>query len=156
MKLRSYKLSKEEWRIVEQLAAVLKIFKQATFFFSGSTPNLSKIIPAMDYIDKHLASGSWNEKYLPSIQVSMLIRKRLLNKNYNATDHSKVYQIAMVLDPKQKLEYFQSAGWEESGLRQQERLLRLNLIEHTQICPLTLMIMVNRNWPCHLFQAQIP
>ena len=49
----------------------------------------------MDYIDKHLASGALNAKYLPSIQASMLIGKRLLNKYYNVTDHSEVYQIAM-------------------------------------------------------------
>jgi hypothetical protein len=49
----------------------------------------------MDYIDKHLASGALNPKYLPSIQASMLIGKRLLNKYYNVTDHSEVYRIAM-------------------------------------------------------------
>ena len=49
----------------------------------------------MDYIDKHLASGAFNAKYLPSIQASMLIGKRLLNKYYNVTDHSEVYRIAM-------------------------------------------------------------
>jgi len=49
----------------------------------------------MDYINKHLASGSIDMKYLPSIQASMLIRKQLLNKYYNMTDHSEVYWIAM-------------------------------------------------------------
>ena len=49
----------------------------------------------MDYIDKHLASGSINTKYLPSNQASMLIGKQLLNKYYNMTDHSEVYRIAM-------------------------------------------------------------
>jgi hypothetical protein len=72
-----------------------KIFKEATLFFSGSTPNISKVIPAMDYIDKHLASGSLNTKYLPSIKASMLIGKQLLNKYYDMTDHSEVYRIAM-------------------------------------------------------------
>ena len=72
-----------------------KIFKEATLFFLGSTPNLSKVIPAMDYIDKHLVSGYHNRKYLLSIQASMLIRKWLLNKYYNMTDHSEVYLIAM-------------------------------------------------------------
>ena len=49
----------------------------------------------MDYIDKHLATGALNTKYLPSIQASMLIGKQLLNKYYNMTDHSEVYRIAM-------------------------------------------------------------
>ena len=77
------------------LILYFKIFKEATLFFLGSVPNLSKVIPAMDYIDKHLASGSINTKYLPSIQASMLIGKQLLNKYYNMTDHSEVYRIAM-------------------------------------------------------------
>jgi hypothetical protein len=49
----------------------------------------------MDFIDKHLATGSINPKYLPSIQASMLIGKRLLNKYYDMTDNSEVYRIAM-------------------------------------------------------------
>jgi len=77
------------------LILYFKIFKEATLFFSGSIPNLLKVIPAMDYINKHLASGSINTKYLPSIQALMLIRKQLLNKYYNMTDHSEVYRIAM-------------------------------------------------------------
>jgi hypothetical protein len=51
----------------------------------------------MDFIDKHLASDALNAKYLPSIQASMLIGKRLLNKYYNVTDHSEVYRIAMCM-----------------------------------------------------------
>lgn len=88
----------------------------------------------MDYIDKHLASGALNTTYLPSIRASMLIGKRLLNKYYNMTDYSEVYRIAMgkfiflysqvsqlmsvhsVLDPKRKLDYFRSAGWEEEWI----------------------------------------
>jgi hypothetical protein len=49
----------------------------------------------MDYIDKHLASGSVNDKYLPSICAAMVVGKKLLNKYYTLTDHSKVYRISM-------------------------------------------------------------
>jgi hypothetical protein len=49
----------------------------------------------MDYIDKHLASGSVNGKYLPSIRAAMVVGKKLLNKYYTLTDHSEVYRIAM-------------------------------------------------------------
>ena len=90
----------------------------------------------MDYIDKHLASGSVNERYSPSIRAAMAIGKTILNKYYTLTDNSEVYRIAMgmlfllydrhgtlvqiytcvVLDPKRKLEYFRSAGWEEAWI----------------------------------------
>jgi len=49
----------------------------------------------MDYIEKHLASGALNTKYLLSIQASMLIGKQLLNKYYNMTNYSEVYWIDM-------------------------------------------------------------
>jgi hypothetical protein len=77
------------------LILYFKIFKEATLFFLGSIPKLSKVVPTMDYINKHLVSSSINTKYLLSIQASMLIGKQLLNNYYNMTDHSEVYQIAM-------------------------------------------------------------
>ena len=49
----------------------------------------------MDYIDKHLASGSVNGTYSPSIRAAMSVGKKLLNKYYTLTDHSEVYRIAM-------------------------------------------------------------
>jgi len=88
----------------------------------------------MHYIDKHLVSGALNTMYLPSIRASMLIGKRLLNKYYNMKDYLEVYHITMgklkflyswvlqlmsvhsVLDPKHKLNYFWSAGWEEDWI----------------------------------------
>ena len=94
----------------EKLSGVLKVhhFTSSQFvtqtsldiqagnpFFSAQTPNLSKFIPAMDYINKHLASGALNMAYLPTIQAFMLIRKRLLNKYYNMMDYSEVYRITM-------------------------------------------------------------
>ncbi|KAN0137507.1 hypothetical protein V8E53_004558, partial [Lactarius tabidus] len=41
-----------------ELRDVLKIFKDMTLFFSHGTPNLATIIPAMDHIDKVLATMS--------------------------------------------------------------------------------------------------
>ena len=97
----------------------------------------------MDFIDKHLATGSTDPKYLPSIQASMLIGKRLLNKYYNMTDQSEVYRIAMgmrlfifpsislrlkppllVLDPRRKLDYFCAAGWEEDWIEMAHEIVR--------------------------------
>jgi hypothetical protein len=112
MNMRKYELSDAEWRIVNDLASVLKvsgrfsdvlmfilllqqIFCDATLFFSCSTPNLAKVIPAMDLIDRHLATSARNQKYDRSIQAALAIGKKLLNKYYNVTDHSELYRIAM-------------------------------------------------------------
>ena len=68
-----------------------------TLFFSCSTPNLAKVIPAMDFIDAHLATASLDNRYSPSIQAALAVGKNLLNKYYNMTDHSELFRIAMVM-----------------------------------------------------------
>src|SRR5271168_3372535 len=110
MKIRKYELSRKEWKIVKDLADVLKvcymfvdfnyltmmltisqIFKDATLFFSRSTPNLAKVIPAMDHIDKHLTTACIDAKYDPAIQAALAVGKQLLNKYYPLTDSSELY-----------------------------------------------------------------
>jgi hypothetical protein len=53
------------------------------------------VIPAMDHIDKHLATAATSSKYNPAIQAALTVGKKLLNKYYAATDHSEMYRIAM-------------------------------------------------------------
>jgi hypothetical protein len=77
------------------ILTISQIFKDATLFFSRSTPNLAKVIPAMDHIDKYLATASMNVKYDPAIQAALAVGKRLLNKYYTLTDSSELYRIAM-------------------------------------------------------------
>jgi hypothetical protein len=64
--LQDYELSEREWMIAAQLHDILKVsdvrsirgmlshivqvLKDATLFFSRSTPNLATVIPAMDFI----------------------------------------------------------------------------------------------------------
>jgi hypothetical protein len=73
-----------------------KILKDATLFFSRSTPNLATVIPAMDVIDERLTSDSLNcSKYDVSIRASLGLAKKTLNCYYNMTDWSEVYRIAM-------------------------------------------------------------
>jgi hypothetical protein len=67
----------------------------ATLYFSRSTPSIPKVIPAMDYIDRHLTTAATNGNYEPSIKAALAIGKNLLNKYYGLTDHSEVYRIAM-------------------------------------------------------------
>ena len=71
------------------------MFKDATLFFSPSTPNLATVIPAMDHIDAHLATVSQNLELSPAIRASVALSKVHLNKYYDMTDYSEVYRIAM-------------------------------------------------------------
>ncbi|KAG2740021.1 hypothetical protein P692DRAFT_201661585, partial [Suillus brevipes Sb2] len=91
-----------------------QILKDATLYFSRSTPNLSMVIPAMDHIDSVFTNGIIKRDTLdPAIRAALGLAKRTLNRYYSLTDTSKVYRIAMVLHPHHKLSYFKSAGWEE-------------------------------------------
>ncbi len=53
------------------------------------------MIPAMDYIDQHLATAARDNTYKPCIQAAVTMGKKLLNKYYSYTDHSELYRIAM-------------------------------------------------------------
>ncbi|KAG2144435.1 uncharacterized protein EDB93DRAFT_1087674, partial [Suillus bovinus] len=90
--LRKFELNDEEWAIAKQLRSVLK---DATLFFSRSTPNLATVIPAMDLIDEKLTTYSCNRQYHPSIHSAVQLAKVTLNWYYQLTDQSEVYRIAM-------------------------------------------------------------
>ena len=80
---------------VPHTCATQKILKDATLFFSRSTPNLATVIPAMDLIDEVLTTNTVNHRYTPSIRSALSIAKRTLNRYYELTDGSEVYRIAM-------------------------------------------------------------
>lgn len=124
----------------------LQVFKDATLFFSRSTPSLATVIPAMDHIDEMLTMSSLNNVYPPSIRAALSIAKRTSNRYYNATDQSEVYRIAMgelswsificfsvklmicniivVLHPRHKLKYFERAGWEPEWIAAAKDIVR--------------------------------
>jgi len=118
----------------------LQILKDATLYFSRSTPNLATVIPAMDHIDEKLTSYSRNKKYAALIRAAVRLAKRTLNRYYELTDSSEVYRIAMgvyfclnlayvlivfqVLHPRHKLSYFKAARWEEDWIHTAEKLVR--------------------------------
>ncbi|KAJ3753120.1 ribonuclease H-like domain-containing protein, partial [Lentinula raphanica] len=106
-KLAEYALDNEEWEAIEGLVSVLKILKDATLFFSTSSPSVTTIIPAMDLIDRSFASGIVDRQTLPApVRHALLIGKRTLNKYYQLTDDSYIYRMAIILHPELKLEYF--------------------------------------------------
>ncbi|KIM52767.1 hypothetical protein SCLCIDRAFT_140432 [Scleroderma citrinum Foug A] len=100
------------WRVLEQLPDVLAVLKDATLFFSCGMPNLTMVIPAMDYIDEVFTTSMLDHtRFDPAIHAAIGLAKKTLNKYYSLTDSSKVYCIAMILHPCYKLEYFKQAKW---------------------------------------------
>ncbi|KAI0763386.1 hypothetical protein BC629DRAFT_1273558, partial [Irpex lacteus] len=94
----------------------LQVFYDATQFFSRKTPSLANVIPAMDRIDEHLATASLNRMYEPCIRAAATLGKKTINRYYNLTDGSELYRIAMVLNPRYKLQYFKQAKWPEDWI----------------------------------------
>lgn len=97
MKLCQYEMDNKEWAIAGQLSNVLKVFKDATLYFSrGGTPNIATVIPAMDHIDEVLATSASDSEYSVSIlQAALAMGKKTPNRYYSKTDFSEVYRIAM-------------------------------------------------------------
>ena len=114
MKLRQFELSEEDWKMAAHLRDALKVwtlnsyklsftnelliqkmFKDATLFFSRSTPNLAMVIPIMDHIDKHLATSATNNNTPLALKAALAMGKQTINRYYNKTDNAEVYRIAM-------------------------------------------------------------
>ncbi|KIM61423.1 hypothetical protein SCLCIDRAFT_122082, partial [Scleroderma citrinum Foug A] len=90
--LRTFELTDNEWGVLEQLHSILK---DATLYFSCSTPNLATVIPVMDHIHQELSKYSHDKKYVCSICAGVSLAKETLNRYYLCTDETKVYRIAM-------------------------------------------------------------
>ncbi|KAJ2965600.1 hypothetical protein NUW54_g14065 [Trametes sanguinea] len=94
--LRAFELTSEEWGIAQELCDTLKIFKDATLFFSRDTPNLAMVIPAMDHIDTYLTNCTRAGHALSEpISSSLRTAKKTLNRYYKLSDMSATYRIAM-------------------------------------------------------------
>ncbi|KAG5649995.1 hypothetical protein H0H81_001130 [Sphagnurus paluster] len=95
--LREYELSNDEWDLAAQLCNALKVFKDATLFFSREgTPNLATVIPAMDHIDEVLATNALdNAKFSRPLQAALAMGKNTLNRYYSKTDDSDIYRVVM-------------------------------------------------------------
>ncbi|KIM61399.1 hypothetical protein SCLCIDRAFT_71135, partial [Scleroderma citrinum Foug A] len=119
--LRTFELTDNEWGVLEQLHSILK---DATLYFSCSTPNLATVIPVMDHIHQELSKYSHDKKYVRSIHAGISLAKETLNRYYSCTDESEVYCIAMVLHPRHKLSYFKTARWEDEWITTAENLVR--------------------------------
>ena len=113
----------EDWKIVEELASVLKRFKKATLFFSKDSASVAAVIPAMDKLTDDLDAKS-EKTFHPSIIAALKLARKKLNRYYSLTDNSATYRVAMVLHPGMKLEYFKQHEWETDWIEEAEDLVR--------------------------------
>ncbi len=64
-------------------------------FFSQGTPNLAKVIPAMDTIDEKLTTGIVNSLLDPSICIALSLGKKTLERYYSKTNETEAYRICI-------------------------------------------------------------
>jgi hypothetical protein len=110
--LQEFELTEKEWDCLRQLVKVLQvrsmflylylmlmslqILKEGTEFFSSSTPPVSSVVLVMDTINHAFTTTLMddNDFSLP-IKVALELGKRILNKYYNLTDESEIYQLSI-------------------------------------------------------------
>ncbi|RDX45218.1 hypothetical protein OH76DRAFT_1331804, partial [Lentinus brumalis] len=114
--LRDYELTEEEWGMVEHLQNVLKLFSNATLFFSRAGPSLVNVIPAMDHLDDKLAKIALDPQVPRAVRAAASLGRKTCNRYYGRTDDSFVYRFAMAFHPEWKLDYFEEAEWEEEWI----------------------------------------
>ncbi|KIL54438.1 hypothetical protein M378DRAFT_92556 [Amanita muscaria Koide BX008] len=139
--LRDYELHRREWEIATELRNALRIFKDATLFFSREVvPNLAMVIPAMDHINESLGTSVESRRYSPGVTAALGVGKWTLNRYYSKTDLSETYRIAMVLHPRHKLAYFRRADWPDDWIKTAETIVRTvyelnykNAAQHEQV-----------------------
>ncbi|KAF5372622.1 hypothetical protein D9758_005249 [Tetrapyrgos nigripes] len=119
-----------DWESAEVRAALEKVFKDATIYFSSEQhSSISGIIPAMDRIDDLLTAQtttapSSSQPLHSSVKAALRLAKKLMNRYYSRTDESSIYRISMVLHPGLKLEYFCRHKWQQPWINQAEQLTR--------------------------------
>ncbi|KAI0688077.1 hypothetical protein C8T65DRAFT_589881 [Cerioporus squamosus] len=81
---RDLELTREEWEIAKHLRDVLKLFDDATKFFSrDGTPNLATVILAMDHMDSKLADFAIDLDLPAAVRAAASLGKTVLNIYYN-------------------------------------------------------------------------
>ncbi|KAJ7231387.1 hypothetical protein B0H12DRAFT_977527, partial [Mycena haematopus] len=124
---RRFDLSNAQWTLVEDMLHVLKVFKDATLYFSNENHcTITQVLTTMDKIDDLITAtvvtaslqpgGALKRALHDSIKSALKLAKSIMNKYYSRTDESNIYRIAMVLHPNYKLEYFRARKWEKAWI----------------------------------------
>ncbi|KAG1861090.1 hypothetical protein C8R48DRAFT_604723, partial [Suillus tomentosus] len=77
--------------------------------------SIATVIPAMEKLDCCLNPHTRNP-YHPAITAAMKLTCKKINRYYSMTNLSSLYQIAMVLHPGLKLEYFRQQEWNDEWI----------------------------------------
>ncbi|KAE9385873.1 hypothetical protein BT96DRAFT_840165 [Gymnopus androsaceus JB14] len=123
LKLRKYKLSEDQWAIVDDLIHVLEIFKNTTLLFlKDNISTIAQVILMIDVIDNFFSNMPTCTVHA-AIKSALCLAQSMLDQYYSRTDESNVYCTGMTLHPKLKLAYFRNCGWEKAWINNAEWIL---------------------------------
>ncbi|KAJ3519443.1 hypothetical protein NMY22_g13198 [Coprinellus aureogranulatus] len=124
VRLRRFKPTDTEWKVLEQLTPLLNNITYATKELSRSAkPLVHEVIPIMDTLTAVFDEVIDDTSLHPVVRHAALRGARMLNKYYSKTDDSIVYRIAMILHPHYKMDYFTKAGWEAAWIAEARRII---------------------------------
>ncbi|KAI6024403.1 hypothetical protein EDC04DRAFT_2933480 [Pisolithus marmoratus] len=105
--LEKYALTKAQWNIADDLAAVLELFEELTLWFSSvNVPLVHEVIPMLECLEHMMTRVCDAPCELPVIRIAAKAALLMIGKYYALTDDSEVYRIAIVMCPDRKAEWF--------------------------------------------------
>jgi len=102
-----------DWRELEDLHGLLKPFKTITMELQGNLSDarlngaIFDVLPAFDFLLQHLEDAKMKFTYSPPLTSCINLAWKKLDNYYRRSDQSPVYVLAVLLDPRMKLQYFQ-------------------------------------------------
>ncbi|KAJ6593319.1 ribonuclease H-like domain-containing protein, partial [Mycena capillaripes] len=132
-KLEALQLSADEWTRIDLFLNVLQSAQDAQHQFSSDLRStLHLAIPALEKLHAEWTSKSSKEKYSPFHEAIEAALSKV-NEYYQKTGNSNSYVLAIVLDPRRKLAYFQKhwpTSLQASAKRELEKMFKERYTQH--------------------------
>ncbi|KAJ6556343.1 hypothetical protein B0H19DRAFT_1293404, partial [Mycena capillaripes] len=123
LKLSSFRLTDEQWDLVDELSDVLSLFDEMTLHFSQSeTPLISDSIGALEDLLTSLRNVRDDDKTSDVVRVAACAGVMVAEKYISLTDECEVYSIAIVMFPDKKLDWFRSRKWKDEDIERIKKL----------------------------------
>ncbi|KAJ7579614.1 hypothetical protein C8J56DRAFT_1006570 [Mycena floridula] len=118
LNLKSFKLTEGQWVLSKDLCDLLDCLKEPTLLFSkGKTALICDVIPAFDELIDLLDNASELESYPNVCRVAAHAGKLVAQKYFDIIGGCEAYEIAIVMCPSRKLQWFRDHGRSEVQIR---------------------------------------
>ncbi|KAI5983302.1 hypothetical protein EDC04DRAFT_2915048 [Pisolithus marmoratus] len=111
--LEAYALTWSQWRLAEHLIPLLELFDDLTLRFSqAEVPMIYEVIPMLKWLEHSMTCARDAAQEPSIIRIAAEAALLMIGKYYVLTDDNEVYQIAIVMCPEKKIEWFdQNPDW---------------------------------------------